>query len=505
VRFRLIATTGHVLDEGDGTCEVTDGVLVVAPDHGDVLRVAPSDVAAVQEPEPFVVRLELHEGPALELSGLGRMRTQILAQLADARGAEVAGTLMLAGVGMAESFSGEVDARDAELRLYDDSLVVVRTDGGGEKVPYPFVRSVERDASGYRLTVSVAGREPLIVARLARRTGEFADLLVSRQRAAAGRTAAFLGALLPGLGPVALRSVSGLLRDGVAAPRADLDALDPTIWPALIGAAAVPDRLGGIEHLSRLGPVWLGFTQVVSVEREAEGVTPWRDSATTPNLGSHDGHAGSFGSGFAGMLGAELVAGGLDAPFGAYGAALAYSVLGRSGGFGGGFPGSGFPGSGFPGSGFGGGGFPGSAGGFGGSGFGGSHVPQPRADVTRDRLTPAHTDHAALAAGGPEPTVRAFVLCHAGGRVAYEVLNEGDHATYVFHAADPDDVIAVNRALSLVGFRVAGILDDADSAGSRYRKAARRLPALRLLRDAYAGRAIHHDNWASDLQALLTA
>ena len=43
--------------------------------------------------------------------------------------------------------------------------------------------------------------------------------------------------------------------------------------------------------------MWIGFKQIVSVEREAEGVTAWTDSAITPNLGSHDGGASSFGGG----------------------------------------------------------------------------------------------------------------------------------------------------------------------------------------------------------------
>ena len=78
---------------------------------------------------------------------------------------------------------------------------------------------------------------------------------------------------------------------------------------------------------------------------------------------------------------------------------------------------------------------------------------------------------------------------------AYEVLNEGDHATYVYRAGGPDGVAALNRALDLLGFRVEGIYADADSAGSRYRKAAQRLPALRLLREAFVGRVVHTDGW----------
>ncbi len=80
------------------------------------------------------------------------------------------------------------------------------------------------------------------------------------------------------------------------------------------------------------------------------------------------------------------------------------------------------------------------------------------------------------------------------------MLNEGDHATYVYRAPDTDTVAALNRALDLLGFRVEGIYADASSAGSRYRKAAQRLPALRLLREAYVDRVAHTDDWAGRLR-----
>jgi hypothetical protein len=58
---------------------------------------------ATTEPEPFVVRLQLADGPRVELTGLGHMRTQFLAVPSDARGDEVAGTMLPSGVGDPEA------------------------------------------------------------------------------------------------------------------------------------------------------------------------------------------------------------------------------------------------------------------------------------------------------------------------------------------------------------------------------------------------------------------
>jgi hypothetical protein len=471
--FRLTAANGTVLDEGDATIEMISGALVIAPPFGQPLRIVPSDIVTLAEPEPYMVRLTLAEGPSVELSRLGHLRTKILAELADARGDEVADTMLLRGVGKPEIYPGSVDDVEAEIRLYDDALVVVPVSGEGEKVPYPFIRGLKPDASGYRITVDIGDRS-LAVHRLARRTSDFTNLMSERWKTAAGRTSSFLAALLPGLGPIALRGASSLLRDGLAGARADLDAIDATIWPALIDAATVPERRRTVEALAGLGRMWIGFKQVVSVERDAVGVTAWTDSAITPDLGDHDGGAGSFGSGMAGMMGAAFMGGGsprdmgFDGPFGAMGSMLAVSMLG-----------------------------------VGGSIVGNQHQIKPRADVERGRLTAAYTDYDALTAKGQAPTVLAFALCATpSGHLVYEVLNEGDHATYVYRSANP---AALNRALDLVGFRVAGIYQEADSAGSPYRKAAAQLPALRVLRSAYVDRVIHTDGWEASLKRVLSA
>lgn len=474
MRFRLLADGGALLDEGDGTAEMAGGALVVTPQAGAVLRVAPADVVDISEPQPYTVRLALSDGAVLELSRIGAMRTQLLAELAEARVADTERVLLLDGVGAPEAFPGAADGAEAELRLYDDALVIVPTGGLAEKVPYPFIRGLTTDGAGYTIRIDVPGRPPIAVGRLARRTGEFLELLRARVGAASGRTAHFLAALLPGLGPVALRSVAALLRDGLAGARTDLEAVDPTVFPALLDAACLPDRAAAARHLLTLGTTWIGFKQTVSVQREGAGAGPWRDSARPPVL-DHDGHAGSFAAGLPGMFAAGMMSSpptpafGFDGPFDAFGPTLAYGLLGTMGGVQ-------------------------------DARAGGPHLP--RAVFPHEPVTPAYTDFDALT-DAAEPAVLAFLLCLTpNGRLVYEVLNAPGHATYVFGCRDTDQAAQLNRALDLLGFRVEGIHADASSAGSRYRSAAQRLPALRILRERFAGRAIHTDGWAERLRTL---
>src|SRR5215472_12594322 len=79
--YRLLGADGAQVEAGSGDVTVAGGVLELQPAAGAALRVPSGRIASVAEPEPFVVRVTLADGTALELSRLGRMRTQLLEEL----------------------------------------------------------------------------------------------------------------------------------------------------------------------------------------------------------------------------------------------------------------------------------------------------------------------------------------------------------------------------------------------------------------------------------------
>ena len=119
-----------------------------------------------------------------------------------------------------------------------------------------------------------------------------------------------------------------------------------------------------------------------------------------------------------------------------------------------------------------------------------------------------------------------FMYPLASGMVAWETASRSGRATYVFRqpapsgqgpgssdASAPADerlVSSLARALSTIGFRRTPIYlsDDALQAPRfrRYLVATRRVPAVALLRRAYAGRVLHGDidAWAAQLDALVS-
>jgi len=430
-QYRLVGANGTVLDAGNGDVTVAGGVLELQPAAGAALRVPSGRIAAVAEPAPFTVLVTLADGATLELSQLGRMRTQLLAELRDAR-AEVA-VAESRVVGDAVRFSGTVAGSTADLHVFEDALLVM-AGGQAKRIAFSFVAGAR--ARDYAVTIDVTGQDALAVTRLGRRTDEFAALLGERLRQARNRTSAFLGSLLPGLDPLALRAAAGLLRDGVAVPARELDAIHRDLSATLLRVATLPGRFPAVAGLARQADLAIGFKQVTSVRRAAVGVTPWSDPSATPHIGQHDSPGGRFGPGLGGALAAGLMSGvgpgagglGYGGPFGGgpggYGGYWAFRALGAGMNWNSGV----------------------------------QHQMSPRAGVSWGLLTPETEDLSALTTAGTDPTVLAFALltpARGGDPVAYEVLNLPAPVTYVYRVGGPDPRAGVNQALDDAGFAPA--------------------------------------------------
>lgn len=504
-QYRLVSSAGAELEAGQGDVSVSDKAFVLAPVAGEVLRVPFAQITSVGEDEPYTVRVTLADGTVVELSKLGVMRTQLLAELADRRGDSAAKRAR--AVGDAEVFTADSGGVPVELRVYDDVLMIIGA-AAAERVGFSFVRSAEN--VNYEVRIDVAGLPVIALTRLGRRTDEFVRLLSERITGARSRTAAFLGSLLPGLSAMELRGAAGKLRDGVAAPAAELNAIHPDLVSTLIEFATLPQRREAVTELGRRTELAIGFKQVRSVHQEAVGVTPWRDHAAAPHIGEHESPGGFFAPGLAGMMAAGVMAGG--------------PPLGGPGWGGGPAWGGGFGGAGLGGGGFGGAGFGGGMGGWGASpwgGFGGydsgywafralgagmnqSGQQRPmasRPDVRRGQLTPATEDLDALVATGADPTVLAFVLGSTGGRVVFEVLNLPGPPTFVYRAAGPDGVAAINRALDDAGFQATEV--HATGLGAPVRADGQPGGRAGLLSQALVGQAEHDADWPGKLAGLL--
>lgn len=500
--YRLLTAAGEPSEDGKAEVEISRGTFVLTPAMGEALRVPFSQIASVTEGEQFTLLIGLAQGTVVELSRMGAMRTQLLAELRDAHADSAATTA--SAVGKADIFSGVAGGQPVEIRIYDDSLLIIGP-GSPQRISFSFVKSV--NVADYVVTVEATGSDATMLTRLGNRTGEFERALTERISAARGRTSAFLSALLPGLDPMALRQAAGLLRDGVAVPAASLAGIHQELPGTLLQITTLASRRAAVAELSGRGPVSIGFRQVASIRREAVGLTKWQDSAHTPNITGHESPGGSFRPGFAGAMAAGVMAGG-PGGFGPGG----YGSGGSLGGFGpGGFGAGGFGlgGFGLGGAGFGGPyGYRDEYGGYGdywayralGAGMKSSNQNRPmtpRPDLSHSTLIPVAEDLSALTATGEDPTVLSFILVNAPGRVVFEVLNAEEPATLVFRAEGEGAVAVINRALVDSGFTAP------TPANAGLTTPPRRVGEPELLSELLLGAVEHGEGWSSQLAALL--
>ncbi|HUN31489.1 MAG TPA: hypothetical protein VMU95_05660 [Trebonia sp.] len=496
-QYRIIAPGGGEAESGRAEAMVTGGALDIQPVGGASLHIPFGRVVAISEPQPYTVAVNLDDGHVIELSQMGVMRTQLLAELRDARAAVAAADA--GAVGTAEAFPGWVGDSPVEVHVHEDALLVI-ADGWTRRVGFSFL--VRAIVESYAVSLALNDDSVVLVSRLGRRTGELAALVEERLRESKGRTAAFLGSLLPGLDPMAARAVAGLLRDGVAVPTHALDAIHPEVTATLLRVATKPDRFAAVAALAQHTDLAIGFKQAASVRVAASGGSPWQPADHRTHIQDHEAPGFFGGAGLAGL--------GLGS-FG-YGG-LGLGGLGYGGPFGGGLGlggvGLGGLGAGLPvGGGLGGGLGPywayqalGTGINWNGNAAGPPRPMTPRANVQRGTLTPPSQDLAALTTSGAEPTVLAFALfASSRGRVAYEVLNLPEPVTYVYET-DDDARSVINRALDDTGFQAAEVHAAAD--GGLLAAVRTDAPAV-LLGTALIARVPHGPDWQRQLAGLLT-
>ena len=488
MQYRIIGSDGNEVESGTAQATVTSGALDIQPDGAGAVRVPFARVASIGEPQPYTVAVTLDDGHVIELSRMGTMRTQLLAELRDARAAATAADA--GAVGKAEVFPAWIGDGAVEAHVHDDALLLV-ADSWTRRLAFSFVDRVAQE--NYAVEVALSGNSSVVLSRLGRRTSELTALLEERLREARGRTAAFLGSLLPGLDPMSQRSAAALLRDGVAVPARALDGIHPEISATLLKVATQPDRFPTVAALAQHADLAIGFKQAASVRVAASGGTPWHDPSRPPHIQDHEAPQGFFQPGLAGMMAREVV----GAPgLGGYGyGGLGFGGLGYGGPFGGGYE---------------------RFGGFGnywayqalgnginwGSGAAGPpRQMTPRADVRRGTLIPPSEDLAALTLSGEQPTVLAFALfASSRGRVAYDMLNVPDPVTYVYEA-DGDARTVINKALDDTGFQAAAV--HAAAEGGLIAAARTDAPAV-LLAHSLVAQVPHGEEWQRQIAALLS-
>ena len=487
---------GEAVDVVPASIQPGETSLSIVPEGGPPLELAYTDIDELFD-DNYTLRLTDHTGRRYDLSMLGRAYGQIAADVSKRRRDLLQRDLLLTGVGKMEAFPGAIFGRGeperAELRLFDDLLVVIPERSLMWGLPYSFVDSVEWDADRYQVVVRDDQGTRHAFGWMAKRSEEFLENLRDRLGALARRTARTLGALMPGLDPSTLGELARAMRDGRALQQWRADAIDPSLWPRLeevvVGTEELRATYGALKAMTPPGWAAVGVkASEVDVEAEDLPDVEFRDagdaSAATERE-SRSGYQRRVEEERRGATPRIDLEGLEEAVRAAVGTAQAQ-------------PGAAPP--------------------------GGQVLQEAREDAEPGDLDPLHP---------AAPKARLWYFCPLApeGRpvnaVAQEVTSEGGHATYVFRLMERDrwasldgqaladevatSIARLNRALLTLNFRREPIYlpEDQLEEGrhARYRVALRKLDYLRWARGAFLGRAIHTSEaaWKSQLEEAIAS
>ncbi len=470
MQYVLIDKSGASIEEGSCHVEISSGSIKVIPDSSQPIIIKGAEVE-IEEPSEVTLRLKLDGDYCIDLSMMAQMRGQILRELKGAKQSSYKSAKLLVGIGKPEKFKGNLNEVQSEIFLYDDALVVVGETGQPIQFLYSFVESISADPSGYRISIDVQGMGTHEFSKLANFTESFRKLLTDKIAKSKVRTGAFLSAVLPGLNAMTQRSVASKLKDGLATSASELDQFDNTLSSHLFDIS-VNDRIkDDIDFLKSSFETYIGFKQVVSVQKAGRGSGKWYDHTHQP-ITDHGGAAG-MGQGFQGALGASMMGGmnsmmggmgsmgqggnsmgggfGFDAPFGERGSFLAFEMLNM---------------------------MPRTSGMTSGLTNQTSHEVKERSVFEAGNITVASTNYGNLKVTGNRPTILAFsIFLTTTGYLIYDALNDADMPSAIFKT---NDVTRWDFAASLIDFRMEA-LEGVDDIGSEYKNAIEEFEYLKLL------------------------
>ena len=293
-RFRLSETgAARSQQEQECTIELNDDGLTVTPPAGAALPVAFAEIST-WEAQDYVIGFDLAEGRQLEIFYLAKRYEELCSAFREMRrdhflkallfeergdGAIEAGVVRRCGV------QGEVELEGpGHVRLQRTSVVVIPDQARPFLVPYGEVESIDFDPEAYVLRLGQGVYGTLELARFGKRTDALRRGLQERVDALSARTARTLALVAPDLSPSVLRQVGGVMRDGVAASREELERAAPGFWAALWQVGFLPARRPFVEALAVRADAQLVAIKETAPETEESAPTEEHAPATKADV-----------------------------------------------------------------------------------------------------------------------------------------------------------------------------------------------------------------------------
>jgi hypothetical protein len=233
--------------------------LGVMPEGGAARRFSLREITDLTEAD-YRLTLILPENSRVILSRLGRDYENFRRELSSRRSALLLGDLLMEeplvmGSVRAEFVrknpEGVESSGQAEIRLYQTAIVVIP--GFGTPVRVPFSEIVETSGSDYTFTVKTEYAGDFVFSRLGRDMEPLKCTLSELSQNLSLKVQALVKELMPSADPRAAVRLAGLMKEGRAARRRDIETLGTNLWAELEQRLLSSEAAGEYSYLKSVG------------------------------------------------------------------------------------------------------------------------------------------------------------------------------------------------------------------------------------------------------------
>jgi hypothetical protein len=265
-----------LLDENEkqlatGECKGTidKEYLTVFPKFGNILPFQLRDIIGI-ETENYRIVLPLTSKEKVILLNLGRCFEDFLRVLTNLRNEMIVKDLLMnetirkPDVDMEFVYydeTGNERQKDiGKIRLYETGLVAIPQKGDVVRVPYSDIASVSEENHSVRLTTEFG--EELVFSKMGSEFDPFLKTLSDIYDELQDKGVSSLKTLFLNVDSVSLRRIASIMREGKAAKRADIEAINPKLWRELekkIDSTGLNESYTFLKTLAQQERICIGF------------------------------------------------------------------------------------------------------------------------------------------------------------------------------------------------------------------------------------------------------
>lgn len=266
--YTLLDESGKELATNECKGTIDKEYLTILPKFGDILPFHLRDIVQIQA-DNYRVTLPLTSQEKLALFNLGYYFDDFLRVLTDSRNEVIIKDMLMnetlrkpdveTEFNYDDEIGNERQTGSGKVRLYETGFVVIPQKGEVLRVPYSNITNVSEEDHSIKIS---AESEQILFSKLAEEYDPFLKTMSDIYNELQLKAATSLKTLYPPINSVSLRKISAIMKEGKAAKRADIEAIDPRVWQELekkITSTALDESYSYLKSLARQQKTSIGF------------------------------------------------------------------------------------------------------------------------------------------------------------------------------------------------------------------------------------------------------